>query len=166
MSSNRDVDFDRSMTYLARLLKDNRVMTTMTGRVGPATAASLRRLRIIVVDDERDTLETLALILQDEGHEVRALNRGSQVLAAVLEFNPDAVLLDIGLPDLPGHDVARKIRECRGNKRPLLIGISGRYKQHADKTLARLNGMNHYLLKPYDPGSLIALLAAAPISEA
>ena len=51
----------------------------------------------------------------------------------------------------------------------MLIGISGRYKQHADKTLARMNGMNHYLVKPYDPVSLMALLsplAAAPISAA
>jgi DNA-binding response OmpR family regulator len=54
--------------------------------------------------------------------------------------------------------VARKIRECCGTKRPLLIGISGRYKQHADKTLARLNGMNHYLMKPYDTSALLALL--------
>jgi DNA-binding response OmpR family regulator len=51
-------------------------------------------------------------------------------------------------------------------KRPLLIGISGRYKQPADRTLARLNGMNHYLVKPYDPRSLIGLLAAVPIAEA
>ena len=64
----------------------------------------------------------------------------------------------IRLPELSGHDVARKIRECCGTKRPLLIGISGRYKQHADKTLARLNGMNHYLMKPYDTSALLALL--------
>ena len=120
-----------------------------------------RPLRIIVADDERDTVATLVLLLQDNGHDVREVHRGSQVLSAVLDFDPDAVLLDIGLPELSGHEVARKIRECCGNKRPLLIGISGRYKHAADKVLAEINGINHYLVKPYDPNSLIGLLAQA-----
>jgi DNA-binding response OmpR family regulator len=139
--------------------------TTSTGGE-PTRPAAVRPLRVVVAEDEHDTRETLALLLLDEGHDVRTLSRGSLVLRAVLEFKPDAVLLDIALPDLSGHDLARKIRECCGIKRPLLIGISGRYRQHADRTLARLNGMNHYLVKPYDPRSLIALLAAVPISEA
>lgn len=94
-------------------------------------------LRIIVAEDERDT---------------------------VLEFDPDAVLLDMGLPELSGYEVARKIRECCGNKRPLLIGMSGRYKQDADRTLAEVNGVNHYLIKPCRPDSVIALLA--PLKKA
>lgn len=141
-------------------------MTTIRAGAEPSQGASVRALRILAVEDDHDTLETLSLLLLDEGHEVRAISRGSQVLRAVLEFNPDAVLLDIGLPDISGHDLARKIRECCGAKRPLLIGISGRYKQYADKTLARLNGMNHYLLKPYSPSLLFALLAELPTAEA
>jgi DNA-binding response OmpR family regulator len=132
----------------------------------PAPSAAGGRLRILVAEDERDTLETLTLLLLDEGHEVRGIRRGSQVLRAVLDFKPHAVLLDISLPELSGHDLARKIRECCGMKWPLLIGISGRYKQPADRTLARLNGMNHYLVKPYDPRSLIGLLAAVPTAGA
>jgi two-component system OmpR family response regulator len=141
-------------------------MTTIRAGTEPTQTVSAKPLRVIVVDDDSDTLETLALLLLDEGHDVRTISRGSQVLRAVLEFNPDAVLLDIGLPEVSGHDLARKIRECCGMKRPLVIGISGRYKQHADKTLARLNGMNHYLVKPYDPRLLFALLAALPTAEA
>lgn len=117
-------------------------------------------LRILVADDERDIVSTLTLILQDEGHEVHAVHRGPDVLRAVLNLDPDAVLLDIGLPELSGHEVARKIRECCGEGRPMLIGISGRYKRGADKSLAHLNGMNHYLVKPFDPKAIIACLAA------
>jgi DNA-binding response OmpR family regulator len=69
------------------------------------------------------------------------------------------VLLDIGLPGLSGHEVARKIRECCGERRPMLIGISGRYKRAPDKLLAHINGMNHYLVKPCDPSSILAFLA-------
>ena len=121
--------------------------------------AAASALRILVADDERDTVETLRLVLQDEGHEVHAVHRGTEVLRAVLDLDPDAVLLDIGLPELSGHEVARKIRECCGDERPMLIGISGRYKRGADKALAHLNGINHYLVKPADPSSILAYLA-------
>lgn len=124
------------------------------------TDASRSPLRILVADDEHDTVNTLTLILQDEGHEVHAVHRGPEVLRAVLALDPDAVLLDIGLPELSGHEVARKIRECCGEARPMLIGISGRYKRGADKSLAHLNGMNHYLVKPFDPNAIIAFLSA------
>ena len=124
------------------------------------TDASRSPLRILVADDEHDTVSTLTLILQDEGHEVHAVHRGPEVLRAVLALDPDAVLLDIGLPELSGHEVARKIRECCGERRPMLIGISGRYKRGADKSLAHLNGMNHYLVKPFDPNAIIAFLSA------
>ena len=123
------------------------------------TGAANSPLRILVADDERDIVNTLTLILQDEGHEVHAVHRGPEVLRAVLALDPDAVLLDIGLPELSGHEVARKIRECCGEARPMLIGISGRYKRGPDKSLAHLNGMNHYLVKPFDPNSILACLA-------
>jgi len=77
----------------------------------------------------------------------------------VLDFDPDVVLLDIAMPDLSGWEVARTIRARRGAERPLLIGISGEYKQGADKVLAQILGFNHYLLKPYAPSDLLALLA-------
>jgi DNA-binding response OmpR family regulator len=115
---------------------------------------------VIVADDERDTVATLMVLLQQEGHEVRAVYKGSEVLRSVLAFDPDAVLLDIGLPELSGHEVARKIRECRGSERPLLVGMSGRYKHRADKLLAEINGFNHYLIKPYRPDAVLKLLAA------
>lgn len=128
-----------------------------TGSNGPSPRP--RALRIVVADDERDTVLTLMTLLRDEGHEVRGVYRGSDVLRTVDDFDPDAVLLDIAMPDLSGYEVAQQIRSRYGAIRPLLIAISGRYKQGSDKILAEIVGFNHHVAKPYEPGALLALLA-------
>jgi DNA-binding response OmpR family regulator len=116
-------------------------------------------LRVLVADDDRDTVLTLMMVLRDEGHDVRGVYRGSDVLIAVNAFDPDAVLLDINMPGLSGYEVARLIRSKYGDSRPLLIAISGVYKQGADRVLAEIAGFNHHIAKPYDTGSLLTLLA-------
>ena len=118
-----------------------------------------RALRVLVADDDRDSVLTLTMLLRDEGHEVRGVYSGRQVMDHVLDFDPDVVLLDIAMPELSGWEVARTIRARRGAERPLLIGISGEYKQGADRVLAQILGFNHYLLKPYAPADLLGLLA-------
>ena len=115
-------------------------------------------MRILVADDERDQVTTLALVLLDEGHEVREAYRGSEVLRMVRDFDPDVALIDIGMPGMTGYDVAREIRQVFGGKRPLLIAITG-WKQSSDRILARLAGFDHHLAKPFDPQALIALIA-------
>jgi len=97
------------------------------------------------------------MLLRDEGYEVQGVNTGRNVIGAILDFSPDAVILDINLPDLSGWEVARRIRERRGPQ-PLLIGISGEYKKGADKVLAHISGFDHYLVKPYDPQMIFAAL--------
>jgi len=82
-------------------------------------------------------------------------------MAALREFDPDVVLLDIAMPGMSGWDVARKIRQVCGQERPLLIAISGVYKQSADQILGKLAGFNYYLAKPYDPSVLLTLLRDA-----
>lgn len=69
------------------------------------------------------------------------------------------MLLDIAMPELSGWEVARTIRARRGADRPLLIGIRGEYRQGADRVLAQTLGFDHYLVKPYAPADLLALLA-------
>ena len=118
-----------------------------------------RSLRILVADDDHDSVLTLVMLLRDDGHDVRGVYSGRQVMGHVIDFDPDAVLLDIAMPELSGWEVARTIRAQRGAERPLLIGISGEYKQGADKVLAQILGFQHYLLKPYAPAELLALLA-------
>ena len=117
-----------------------------------------RSLRIVVADDEPDSVAMLKLILNDEGHDVIGLNRGREVLAAVQQYDPDAVVLDIAMPDLSGYEIAKQIRKRYGEIRPLLIAITGRYKQASDRMLGEIVGFDHYVLKPYEPSELLALL--------
>ena len=117
-----------------------------------------RALRIVVADDEPDSVAMLKLILNDEGHDVVGLHRGSEVLAAVEKYDPDAVVLDIAMPDRSGYELAKEIRKRYGEIRPLLIAITGRYKQTSDRMLGEIVGFDHYLLKPYEPKDLIQLL--------
>jgi len=135
------------------------------GRHGDPAKAP-RSLRILVADDERDTVLTLMMLLRDEGHEVRGVYSGRQALAALRDFEPDAVLLDIALPELSGWQVAREIKKRWDDKGPLLIGISGEYRQGADRILSEIIGFDHYLLKPYEPRALLALLAPLRLPDA
>lgn len=121
-----------------------------------------RPLRIIVADDDRDHVITLAALLADEGHEVRELYRGSEVARMVRDFDPDVALIDISMPGMNGYDVARDIRQEFGKKRPLLIAITG-WKQSSDRILARLAGFDHHVPKPFDPKEILELIS--PLSE-
>ena len=126
-----------------------------------ADAASARRgLRVLVADDERDTVLTLVMLLRDEGYETRSAYGGRQALAAIEDFDPDVVLLDIALPELSGWEVARLVRKKHGDDRPVLVGISGHYKQSADRILSQILGFHHYLVKPYEPQALLSLLSS------
>jgi CheY-like chemotaxis protein len=117
-----------------------------------------RSLRILIADDHRDTVLTLMMLLRDEGHEVRGVYTGRQVLDAVRGFDPDVVVLDIAMPELSGWEAARQIRTHPDGHRRMLIGMSGEYKNGVDKILSEVVGFDHYLLKPCSPNELIALL--------
>jgi len=123
----------------------------------PSRAA--RPLRILVVDDDQDTVVSLMMLLREDGHDVHGVYSGRHVMGAVIDFDPDVVVLDINLPGRSGWEVARTIRDRRGKERPMLIGISGEYKQGADRVLAEILGFDHYMLKPYVPADLLKLLA-------
>jgi CheY-like chemotaxis protein len=128
---------------------------------GTGAAPAPARLRVLIADDDRDTVMTLATILQHEGHEVREVYRGSEVLRMVRDFDPDVALIDIGMPGMTGYDVARELRQVFGKGRPLLIAVTG-WKQPSDRILAQLAGFDHHLPKPFEPNALLALLAQVP----
>ena len=138
-------------------------MLSSSGEPEPSKAR--RPLRILVCDDDRDTALTLMMILRDEGHEVTALHSGRNVLSTATRTEPDVIVLDIHLPDVSGWQLAQTIR-ARRTKRPLLIGISGIYTAGSDKILANMSGFDHYLVKPYLPAELLALLAPLQSSSA
>ena len=118
------------------------------------------RLRVLVADDNRDTTEVLAAILRDEGHDVHIALRGDEVSEIDRLIRPDALILDINMPGMSGYAVAREIRERRGPLAPLLIAISGAWKERAEQRLAQDVGFDYYLRKPCEPAELVALLNA------
>jgi DNA-binding response OmpR family regulator len=124
-----------------------------------------RNLRILVVDDDRDTVLTLLTLLRDEGHDVRGLYRAKEVPAAVKEFDPDVVLLDIALPDGSGYALAEDIRRRSGSKRPLLIALTGIYKRAPHDHLSRVVGCDHFLTKPFAIADVLKLIAPLTLPD-
>ena len=127
--------------------------------VSDESSRAPRALRVLIVDDERDLVLTLMALLRDEGYETKGVYSGKDALAAIADFDPDAVLVDIAMPGMTGWDVARQIRRFHPGDRPRLIALSGQYTQGADKILAQMTGFDGYLIKPCDPKVLVALLA-------
>jgi CheY-like chemotaxis protein len=113
--------------------------------------------RILVADDDKDAVLILTALLRDEGYEVRGVHRGADVLQAVFDFAPDVVLLDIGMPQMSGYDVARTLRERYGSARPALVAVTGRAGT-ADRQQARAAGFEHHVAKPYEPRALLRLI--------
>jgi signal transduction histidine kinase len=120
--------------------------------------ASIPQRRILLADDNRDAADSLAVVLQDMGHEVRVAYDGEEALAAGAEFRPDAVILDIGMPRINGYEVASRARESPWGRRAKLIALTG-WGQQRDKTLAAQAGFDHHLTKPVDAATLEALLS-------
>jgi len=124
-----------------------------------ADAAKARQaLRIIVADDDRDQVLTLVALLREEGHEVRGLHRGKDLVRTVADFGADVVVVDIKLPDASGFDIAEQIRKQHGEARPMLIAISGIYKKESDRILSQIVGFDHHLTKPFELDALLKLI--------
>ncbi len=129
----------------------------------PAGAASVepdsaQLYRIMVVDDNRDSAEMLAILLRMAGHDVHTAHDGLAALQIASTFHPDVALLDIGLPGLDGYGVARALKETSSDHPIVLIAITG-YGQEEDRRRSREAGFDHHLVKPVEPGQLLELLA-------
>jgi DNA-binding response OmpR family regulator len=123
-----------------------------------STAA--RAMRVLVVDDYPDAIETTSMLLKLDGHEVETANDGIQGVAGAAAFRPDLVLLDIGLPPLDGYAVARQIQALRYQPRPFIAAVIGHGMQE-DKCRSGDAGIDLHLCKPVDPEiyrGLVALL--------
>jgi PAS domain S-box-containing protein len=124
------------------------------------SAAEPVRLRVLVVDDDDAVAESSEMLLRLDGHDVRRANSGEAALQLCREFQPRAVLLDIGLPGQDGYEIARKIRGLPGGAELKLIAVSG-YGHAAALARGRDAGFDHHLVKPVDPEKLSTLLAGA-----
>jgi len=118
--------------------------------------------RILVVDDNEDNAESLALLLRRLGNQVRTAYDGRAAIEAAHSFGADVVLLDIGLPVLDGYAAARRIREQPWGRNLTLIAVTGWGQDH-DRTLSEQAGFDAHLVKPVDHRALMKLLAT-PVS--
>lgn len=137
------------------------------GSAAPATAdvaaaeptAPLRR--VLVVDDNIDAAESLALMLRLRGHTVWVAFDGAAALELTRDHNPDVFLLDLGLPGVDGFELARQLRARPESARALFVALTG-WGQDADRDRSREAGFDVHLTKPVDPDALLALLARPP----
>jgi PAS domain S-box-containing protein len=113
--------------------------------------------RVVVVDDNRDAADTLAMALRELGHEVHEAYDGAEALEMIEDLKPDAALIDIGLPKRSGYDVARSIRRHGWGGDMLLMAITG-WGSAEDKRRAQEAGFDHHLTKPVDPDEVRRLL--------
>jgi len=126
---------------------------------GAAPAGAARALRVLVVDDNVDAAATLGMLLEACGYAVTTENDALRALERALAEGPDAVLLDIGLPEMDGNELARRLRADPRTSQALLVAVTG-YGQEQDRRAALEAGFDHHLVKPIDLDRLTAILAA------
>jgi CheY-like chemotaxis protein len=115
--------------------------------------------RVLVVDDHPDTARTFAMLLGRLGHDARAVTDGADALRLARDFLPGVVLIDVQMPGMDGHDVARGLRATPGLEHILLVAVTGH--AHGDRRLAPPGDFDLFLLKPVSPDDLISVIRAS-----
>ena len=133
--------------------------TNGNGQHSQATNATLHRT-ILIVDDNIDAANTLAMLLRGRGHRVHTVNDGPAALAWLRAHVPEMILLDIGMPVIDGYEVARQIREQPAFRDVLLIALTG-WGQAEDRRQSAEVGFDHHLVKPVDLAAVEELLEHA-----
>ena len=131
------------------------------GEVGMTTPRS----KILVVDDLRDSADSLSMMLRAKGHDVRVAYDGYEAVEIALQYRPDVVILDIGMPRLNGYEAAKMIRQETGSDSPMLIAVTG-WGHDENRLRTKEAGFDHHLVKPVEPAVLTKLLAERWASRA
>ncbi len=113
--------------------------------------------RILVADDDLDTVETLSILLRQMGHEVAIATRAAAVLELARQRRPELILLDIGMPDMDGWEVARQLRKELGHEAVRIVAVTGRAERE-DFVKSRQAGFDAHVTKPVDPALIESLL--------
>jgi CheY-like chemotaxis protein len=145
------------MVRLPRYTQDVALAAQPPGERLPDSAAPLR---ILLVDDNVDAVHTLQLFLRSAGHEVEIAYSAGDALALSRTFMPEVCLLDIGLPDFDGNELARRLRQLAQTSGATLIAMTG-YGRQQDRDASMAAGFDHYLVKPVNTTQLSDILAAA-----
>jgi DNA-binding response OmpR family regulator len=114
-------------------------------------------LRVLIVEDDADTTSAFEILLQQHGLDVQTAPDGPSALAVAQSFQPEVVLLDLGLPRMSGYEVARRLKAKATGKSPFLIAVTG-YGREEDRQKSAKAGIDLYLVKPADPAMLTGLL--------
>jgi two-component system CheB/CheR fusion protein len=128
------------------------------GDGGSAQTTASAPARILVIDDNTDAADALALLLTIDGHEVETRPDGVSGIAAAARYRPDVVLLDIALPDVDGYEVARQLRESTLGRYVTLIAVTG-YGLPSDRIRSAEAGFDHHITKPVNPKELARLIS-------
>jgi CheY-like chemotaxis protein len=120
-----------------------------------------RSCRVLVVDDNVDSAESLAMLLTMFGHNVRTAHDGEAALETAIDWRPEVVLLDIGLPGLDGYEVAKRMRRLPALGDVVLVALTG-YGQDADRQRSREAGFDRHLVKPVEPATVQRIVASVP----
>jgi len=119
--------------------------------------------RVLIADDNRDAATSLAMLLELEGHDVTVVHDGRQALQNIQNHSPDVAMLDIGMPEIDGYEVARRVRQQPSGRSVMLIAVTG-WGQEADRARAMEAGFDLHFTKPVEPETLINLLrTGAPL---
>ncbi|HEX8795376.1 MAG TPA: ATP-binding protein [Polyangiaceae bacterium] len=139
----------------------NVAVSPANGHVASPVAA---RHRVLVVDDNVDGAEMLAMLLEETGHATKVVCESPKAVAAALAFRPDVVFLDLGMPELDGFELARRLRQEPELERTVLVALTG-FGGDDDRRRSRQAGVDRHLTKPVLPSALAELLAELPASE-
>ncbi len=120
-------------------------------------SAAVTGRRVLIADDNRDAADSLAMLLQMDGHDVSVAQDGAEAVLMFAELQPEFAILDIGMPGLNGYEVARRMRRDSKGRALRLIAVTG-WGQQTDKALAFAAGFDHHFTKPLEPDKLLALL--------
>jgi len=120
-------------------------------------SSQLKPLKILIADDNRDSAATMAILLSNLGHQIEIAHDGSEALKIAYELQPDAFLVDIGLPVLDGYEVAKRVRQQSQLDKTRLLAVTG-YGSPDDAERARKAGFDFHLVKPVSFDELLKLL--------
>jgi len=131
-----------------------------TGGAPPAEQSPRGPLRILVVDDNVDAADSVAWLLRRQAHEVRTVHDGRSAIDMAKEFRPQVVVLDLGLPELDGYEVSRRLRSAPDTREALIVAVSG-YGQDEDRRRSSEAGFDYHFIKPVDFQTLLGVLREA-----
>src|SRR5665213_3393131 len=131
----------------------------------PVAAKKAPERRILVIEDNVDAAKSTRMLLELQGYEIQIAAGGLSGIEAALNFKPEVILLDIGLPGMDGYEVARRLRKLPATEKVLLIALSG-YGQAEDLRKSKEAGFDHHLVKPADINQIEALISGQECSDA